>query len=66
MSDEGAERVRAAHPDATWDRLAAIKSRYDPANLFRLNQNIPTAIGRMMFLDSIDQDIAETIVPPSN
>jgi FAD/FMN-containing dehydrogenase len=41
LSDEGAERVRAAYPDATWDRLAAIKSRYDPANLFRLNQNIP-------------------------
>jgi FAD/FMN-containing dehydrogenase len=43
LSDEGAERVRAAYPDATWDRLTAIKARYDPANLFRLNQNIPPA-----------------------
>jgi FAD/FMN-containing dehydrogenase len=41
LSDEGAERVRAAYRDATWDRLTAI--RYDPANLFRLNQNIPPA-----------------------
>ncbi len=41
LSDEGAERVRAAYPDGTWDRLSAIKARYDPTNLFRLNQNIP-------------------------
>ena len=43
VGDEGEERVRAAYPGATWDRLAAIKRRYDPANLFRLNQNIPPA-----------------------
>jgi FAD/FMN-containing dehydrogenase len=41
LADEGAARVRAAYPGATWDRLAAIKGRYDPANLFHLNQNIP-------------------------
>ncbi|MGH7318400.1 MAG: BBE domain-containing protein, partial [Candidatus Rokuibacteriota bacterium] len=28
-------------PGATWDRLVAAKGKYDPANLFRLNQNIP-------------------------
>ncbi len=33
--------IRAAYPGPTWDRLTAIKSRYDPTNLFRLNQNIP-------------------------
>jgi FAD/FMN-containing dehydrogenase len=45
LSDEGAARVREAYPGATWDRLAAIKARYDPTNLFRLNQNIPPANG---------------------
>jgi FAD/FMN-containing dehydrogenase len=41
LTDEGPERVRAAYPGATWDRLVEIKGRYDPTNLFRLNQNIP-------------------------
>jgi hypothetical protein len=41
LGDEGQARVRAAYPGASWDRLTAIKSRYDPTNLFRLNQNIP-------------------------
>jgi FAD/FMN-containing dehydrogenase len=43
LMDEGKERVRAAYPGSTWDRLAAVKARYDPTNLFRLNQNIPPA-----------------------
>jgi FAD/FMN-containing dehydrogenase len=43
LADEGEERVRAAYPGATWDRLAAVKRRYDPDNLFRLNQNVPPA-----------------------
>jgi hypothetical protein len=43
LGDEGAERVRAAYPGATWDRLREIKARYDPENLFRHNQNIPPA-----------------------
>jgi FAD/FMN-containing dehydrogenase len=45
LGDEGEERVREAYPGATWDRLAEIKARYDPDNLFRLNQNIPPAAG---------------------
>jgi FAD/FMN-containing dehydrogenase len=40
MGSEGEGRVRAAYPGKTWERLAAIKARYDPSNLFRLNQNI--------------------------
>ncbi len=43
LGDEGQERVRAAYPAATWDRLTAIKARYDPDNLFRVNHNIPPA-----------------------
>ncbi len=45
LSDEGAARVREAYPGRTWDRLTAIKTRYDPTNLFHLNQNIPPAGG---------------------
>jgi FAD/FMN-containing dehydrogenase len=41
LGDEGEARIRAAYPGSTWDRLAAIKRRYDPTNLFRLNQNVP-------------------------
>ncbi len=40
VGDEGEARVREAYPGPTWDRLAAIKRRYDPSNLFRLNQNV--------------------------
>lgn len=43
LGDEGPERVRAAYPGATWDRLAAVKAAYDPGNLFRRNQNVPPA-----------------------
>lgn len=43
LGDEGEARVRAAYPGSTWDRLREIKARYDPTNLFRLNQNIPPA-----------------------
>jgi hypothetical protein len=41
LADEGTERIRDAYPGATWDRLTEIKARYDPTNVFRLNQNIP-------------------------
>jgi FAD/FMN-containing dehydrogenase len=40
---EGDAGVRAAYPGPTWDRLASIKRRYDPTNLFRHNQNVPPA-----------------------
>lgn len=44
LGDEGEARIRPAYPGSTWDRLAAIKSRYDPTNLFHLNQNVPPAV----------------------
>jgi FAD/FMN-containing dehydrogenase len=37
---EGAHRVRAAYAPATYARLVALKDRYDPQNVFRLNQNV--------------------------
>ena len=40
LQSEGEDRIREAYPVGTYDRLAAIKRRYDPANLFRMNQNI--------------------------
>src|SRR5215218_1373237 len=40
LGDEGEGRIREAYPGPTWQRLAEIKRRYDPTNLFRLNQNI--------------------------
>jgi FAD/FMN-containing dehydrogenase len=42
LNSEGPDGVRAAYPGSTWDRLTAIKNRYDPTNLFRLTQNIPS------------------------
>jgi FAD/FMN-containing dehydrogenase len=44
LGEEGQARVRQAYPGPTWDRLIEVKARYDPTNLFRLNQNIPPAI----------------------
>ena len=43
MGEEGADRVKAAYGD-TYDRLAALKKKYDPTNFFRLNQNIKPGV----------------------
>jgi FAD/FMN-containing dehydrogenase len=46
LEDEGEARIRSAYPNGTYERLADVKRRYDPANLFRMNQNIrPAAMG---------------------
>lgn len=42
LSDEGDPSARAAY-GANYDRLAALKSRYDPTNFFRMNHNIKPA-----------------------
>jgi hypothetical protein len=44
LGNEGDDRVRAAYPGSTWERLRAVKASYDPGNLFRGNQNIPPAV----------------------
>jgi FAD/FMN-containing dehydrogenase len=41
LGDEDQAGVRQAYPGRTWERLAAVKRRWDPANLFHRNQNIP-------------------------
>ncbi|MCV2490637.1 FAD-binding oxidoreductase [Geodermatophilus sp. YIM 151500] len=43
LEDEGGGRVREAYPSTTWARLAALKARLDPENVFRHNQNVPPA-----------------------
>jgi FAD/FMN-containing dehydrogenase len=45
LEDEGAARLRDAYPAATMERLARLKSRFDPTNFFRLNGNILPADG---------------------
>ena len=42
MEDEGEARIRASYR-GNYDRLTQIKKRYDPTNLFHINQNIPPA-----------------------
>jgi FAD/FMN-containing dehydrogenase len=39
MTEEETDRVKAAY-GPNFERLAAIKKKYDPKNLFRMNQNI--------------------------
>jgi hypothetical protein len=44
-SDDANDRVRAAYSPAQWDRLTALKAKYDPSNFFRRNANIPPVSG---------------------
>jgi FAD/FMN-containing dehydrogenase len=43
LAEEGMGAREAAYPGSTWARLRDVKKKYDPRNLFRLNQNIPPA-----------------------
>ena len=40
MPEDEAQRVAAGAYAANYPRLAALKARYDPGNLFSLNQNV--------------------------
>jgi FAD/FMN-containing dehydrogenase len=41
LMEEGEGRIRQSYGAEKYDRLKALKQRYDPDNFFRLNQNIP-------------------------
>ncbi|HMV29012.1 MAG TPA: BBE domain-containing protein, partial [Anaerolineales bacterium] len=41
LGDVDQKQVRAGYPGDAWKRLGKVKKKYDPTNLFRLNQNIP-------------------------
>jgi FAD/FMN-containing dehydrogenase len=42
-TDEGAERVRSAYGE-NYERLVELKTKYDPTNFFRVNQNIRPSV----------------------
>jgi len=43
MMEEGEERIRATY-GGNYEKLEQIKAKYDPGNLFRVNQNIKPLI----------------------
>jgi FAD/FMN-containing dehydrogenase len=42
LGEQGPDMISRTYSGATWQRLREVKRRYDPTNLFHLNQNIPT------------------------
>jgi hypothetical protein len=43
LGANGLDQIQRAYPGSTLQRLAEVKQRYDPTNLFRMNHNIPPA-----------------------
>jgi hypothetical protein len=46
LNDDGPNGVKSAYESATYRRLVEVKNKYDPKNLFRLNQNIKPTTSR--------------------
>ncbi|MBV9202820.1 MAG: FAD-binding oxidoreductase [Alphaproteobacteria bacterium] len=44
LDAEEGTRIKAAYSQHNYDRLVALKNKYDPTNLFRLNQNIKPTV----------------------
>ncbi len=44
LSDEGETRVKDAYTKEVWERLVQVKNKYDPNNLFKMNQNIKPSL----------------------
>lgn len=44
LSDEGETRVRDAYTKEVWQRLEQVKNKYDPNNIFQMNQNIKPSL----------------------
>jgi FAD/FMN-containing dehydrogenase len=44
LGEESADRGRVAYGSAKYERLVALKNKYDPTNLFRLTQNIKPTV----------------------
>jgi FAD/FMN-containing dehydrogenase len=46
LDGASAERVKAAYAPEDYERLVALKDRYDPHNVFSFNRNIPPSRAR--------------------
>jgi len=46
ISEEGVERVKDAYTRETYEKLVQLKNKFDPDNIFRLNQNIKPTVER--------------------
>jgi FAD/FMN-containing dehydrogenase len=44
LGEEGQDGVRAAYGPSTYERLVRLKNKYDPTNMFQMNQNIPPSV----------------------